>query len=155
MSNNTKITILLISTFVLIGVYIWIKSTIYVTYKPSYEIEDFYTLPDRKMSVNEYKNVKVTDDEMAKKYFNVFMSTVFSNPIESYGLLEDDYREENYPTYGMYLDYIKNITNDFTTWPLADSYKKENNNYTVIDENGYKYIFVIEAVMKYRVKFSL
>ena len=159
MSSSTKITVFIVSIFVLLGIYIWIKSTIKVNYVPAYEIDDFYTIPDRRMSVNEYKNVLVSDDEMAKKYFNVFISTMINNPEKSYGLLEDDYREENFPTYGKYLAYIKNITKDFTDWPLADSYKKESDGenmiYVVKDKQGYKYVFIIEAVMKYKVKFEM
>lgn len=159
MNNSAKIAIFIISLFVIIGIYIIGNSTIKSSYTPAYVLEDFYTIPDRKISINEYKNINISDDEMAKKYFNTFMNSVLESPEKTYNLIEDDYKEEYYPTYGKYLSYLKEITTDFTVLPLAERYKKDYDGkhpiYVVIDNYGNEYVFIVEAVMNYKVKFSL
>lgn len=158
MKSTTKIIIIISGLFVCISLYLRINSGIKQAYTPTYDIEDFYTIPDRQRLVNEYKNVTVSDKEMAKKYFNVFWSSVFENKEKSYDLLETDYKETNYPTYGNYLAYLKAITKDFSYYPKMSQYKKEVKDgtpmYIIIDENNNKYVFLIEAVMKYKIKFS-
>lgn len=158
MKNSTKMIIIIVSVFLFIGIYVLINSRINYVYNPTYNVDDFYTIPDRKMLINEYKNVTVRDDDMAKKYFNSFFGMVFDDTEKSYDLLEDDYKEEYYPTYGKYLAYIKTITSDFSKYPRMSKYKKNKSDkeisYVVLDENNNKYIFIVEAVMKYKIKFS-
>ena len=159
MSNNTKVVILIVSIFILVGIYILVNRTIKSNYNPAYDLEDFYTIPDRRLAVNEYKNVSVSNEDMVKKYFNIFISNIFDNKEASYDLLDEDYRELKYPTYGTYLNYLNRITNDFTETPIISQYRLDEENgkvlYIVLDSNNYEYVFIIEAVMKYRVRFNI
>ena len=158
MKNSTKIIIVILFAFILIGIYFFINSRIKVYYEPVYNIDDFYTIPSRKLSVNEYKIVEINDEEAARKYFNIFISEVFNSRDKSYNLLDDDYKENRFPTYGMYLSYLNTVTNDFSLLPKISSYSKDISGnytiYTVLDQNNYKYVFIVEAVMKYKVKFD-
>lgn len=158
MNNSTKVTIIFVSIFILIGVYLLINRTINSNYTPAYEKEDFYTIPDRKLAINEYKNVSISNEDMIKKYFNIFISNIFNNREASYNLLDNDYKESKYPTYGMYLNYLNTITDNFTSLPSMSKYRIDEENgkikYVVIDKKNYEYVFIIEAVMKYKVRFN-
>lgn len=158
MKSSTKIIIIISTAFILLGLYFWLSSNISNHYVTTYNIEDFYSIPDRRRQVNEYKNATVSDEEMAKKYFNAFILIIFENPQGSYNLIEEDYKEMKYPSYKSYESYLKTITKDFSVLPSVSKYKKDviNNKsaYVVLDSNENEYKFIIDGVMKYKVEFA-
>ena len=154
--NNLIVYIVLILIAVGIGIYVIISNSINSDYNPDYNLDNAYVMPSRKVDVNEYKVATVREDEMVSTYFNTFITLMLETPQKSFTYIDSDYKELKYNNdINKYVEHIKVLTNDYTYLPKIDVYKKEilgtNTIYNVLDTNGNKYIFSIEAVMKYRV----
>ena len=102
--------------------------------------------------INEYIPTFLTDNDMSKIYFNDFISTVISNPEESYLLLDEEYRNLKYPTYSSYYnEYASNVTIDKR---VKKYYKDSVGKYIIFgvyDESDNLYIFKTNGVMQYSV----
>lgn len=155
--NNRIVTICVIVVFVMIGVYVFISSNITKEHTPNYNLDDFYVLPKRKLGVNEYKPVQVSDEDMVKTYFNNYVICFLEDPDRAYSYLSAN-AKKIYPTISAFKAHLSAITQNFTTLPEIDRYEyvssKEAKVVKISDKSGYRYTFTIEAVMKYTVDFE-
>ncbi len=157
--NSTIIVIILVIISILVSSYLIISSRIDANYIPNYNLEDFYTFPSKKLGVNEYKVVNVNTEEMAKTYFNYYISLLIENIDLAYEYLSEDYKVETYPNKDFLKKRIAEITENYTEVPTFSSYNVENDKkkgivtYKIKDTNNRLYTFYVEAVMKYSVEF--
>lgn len=156
--NNVKLYVIVGVLFGMIAIYVIARYSIKSQYTPNYLLEDFYVMPERVLGVNEYSVSRVTNEDMAKTYFNLFASMMLFNTDKSYEYLNPTYRENNYPTLDSYRNKVALLTDNFTKQPQIDSYnyvEKDNvMRYIVVDKNGNRYRFDATAVMKYTVYFE-
>jgi len=158
MKKNTIITLCIIFVIIMTGCYLIINSRIKAQYEPNYLLEDFYVKPERKMNVNEYKVVKVEENEMVEIYFNTYISLLLENFSLAYAYLDEESQLEQFPNLDSFRNKVSHITNSFSITPKIDRYdlKTEDDKkiYTISDKNGNIYEFQVDAVMKYTVSFK-
>ncbi len=159
--NLTLVSFGIVAITIFIGAYIIISSRIDAKYTPNYNLDDFYPYPEKKLGVNEYQVVKVNEQEMIKTYFDSFAMSLFEDIDGAYAHLENDWGLDNYPNIRLFKEKVITLTNNFTYLPEFKAYThvtdKENPDlkiYKVKDKNDNIYIFTIEAVMKYTVRFE-
>lgn len=155
--NVNVVSIVIIIFFVLLGAYIIISNRIGDAFEPNYTLEDFYTIPRKEVGVNEYTPVLTTEEDMVKTYFNTYVSLLFESLSTAYSLL-DSSELEKFPNLETFKKYASDLTDDFKELPRIKDYKIETIDgkkiITIGDANFNRYIFTIEAVMKYTVKFE-
>jgi len=157
--NATIVSIVLIIIAALVGVYFIIYSRVKVEYIPNYNLDDTYVFPERIMNVNEYQPVRVTEKDMIKTYFNTYVTLYFEDIDRAYSFLDDN-EVKNYPTIDSFKTKVSLMTNNLTEMPSMKGYtiesdkKTGNQIYRVKDKNGNITVFIVEAVMKYRVMFE-
>ncbi len=157
--NVTLVSICIIIIIILLGLYLIISSRIKAMYTPNYNLDDFYPYPIKTLGVNEYQVVKVDDEEVIRDYFNSFIRLCLENTSEAYSLLDNDYAIEFYPTLNSFKEYVASITDNYTYMPVFSMYTYLSSNddtttYQIKDKNNNIYIFEVEAVMKYTVRFQ-
>ncbi len=159
--NITIVSFCIVAFVVFIGAYIIISSRIDAKYTPNYNLDDFYPYPEKKLGVNEYQVVKVSEQEIVKTYFDSFVMSFFEDIDGSYSNLENDYGLDNYPNIRLFKEKVITLTDNFTYLPEFKSFAhmtdEENPNlimYKVKDKKDNIYIFTVEAVMKYTVRFE-
>lgn len=102
--------------------------------------------------VNEYIPVYVTDEDMAKIYFNNYIYVMYSDINKGYNLLDEDYRNKRFGNIENYKNYIKSLNNlsyKIDSFYIDDS--GENKIYGVYDTNGNIFIFKTNGIMQYTV----
>lgn len=159
--NITIVSLCIVATVILIGAYIIISSRIDAKYTPNYNLDDFYPYPEKKLGVNEYQVVSVDEQEMVKTYFDTYVMSFFEDIDDAYAHLDNDYSLEAFPNIRLFKEKIITITDNFTYLPVFKSYTpiidEENPDLTIYkikDKKDNVYIFTIEAVMKYTVRFE-
>lgn len=117
----------------------------------SKEFEEYEFIP-RTYGVNEYTNVNITSEEMAKIYFNNYKIMIARDINSAYLKLDEEYRKEKLSNIDLFKARINkyNIVNAH-----AKKYDIINKNdyviYVVYDENDNYYAFKTNGVMQYTV----
>ena len=102
--------------------------------------------------VNEFIPTYVSDEDMARIYFNDYIYKTHINIEEAYNLLDQEYKNkkfgnlENYKNY-LYNSYLEN-------YKFSKYYKLEKNGYIIFgvyDSNENLYIFKTQGVLQYKV----
>ncbi|MDO4963250.1 MAG: hypothetical protein Q4E75_04045 [bacterium] len=143
-NKNFKTLIILAIILVLIGISYFILNKIID--KPQDNLEYL-----KDYDVNEYIATYISDEKMAKIYFNEFIYYINNNLQLSYEKLNDEYKNIKFPTYDSYLVYINNlnISNNMKKY-----YKKEIDGYIIFgvyDYNDNFYAFKTKGVKQYSV----
>lgn len=102
--------------------------------------------------VNEYIPVYVSDEDMAKIYFNDYIHIMYSDINKAYNLLDEDYRNKKFGNIDNYKSYIKSLDNlsyKVDSFYIDDSHKYKI--YGVYDTNGNIFIFKTNGIMQYSV----
>lgn len=102
--------------------------------------------------VNEYIPVYVSDEDMAKIYFNDYIYTMYSDIEKAYNLLDENYRNKKFGNVENYRNYIKTLNN--LSYKVDSFYiddRSKNKVYGVYDTNGNIFIFKTNGVMQYSV----
>lgn len=140
-----------LKTFVALAIILTLVGASYFILKKITENqgEDIDYLKD--YEVNEYIATYISDEKMAKIYFNEFMYYINNDLKTSYEKLNDEYKSIKFPTYESYELYINNlnISNNMKKY-----YKKEIGGYIIFgvyDENDNFYAFKTRGVKKYSV----
>lgn len=158
MKKNTIMAIILILIAISIGAYFIISSRLDAKYVPNYMLEDFYKKPYKKVGVNEYTVVNVSDRDMVDTYFRTYTNMFFEDLGMAYQKLDSKFREKKYPTLNSFSSFVSSLTSDFLAIPKIKSYDIDTENgktiYSIRDTRGNIYKFTIEAVMKYTVSFE-
>lgn len=101
--------------------------------------------------VNEYIPVYVSDEDMAKIYFNDYIYIMYSDVEKAYNLLDESYRNKKFGSLDNYKIYIKNLSSSHKvdSFYIDDIHK--NKIYGVYDTSGNIFIFKTNGVMQYTV----
>ena len=104
---------------------------------------------------NQYKPIKITDEDMANKYLNDFKNTVLSNKDEAYKLLNKDYRETKFQNIEEFYTYINNLQSMSFYSLKVDKYEiKTINNkkiFYILGSDGNMYYIKENHIMDYEV----
>ncbi len=99
---------------------------------------------------NEYISTYISDEDMARRYLNDFMYTVYHDLSASYNLLNEEYRDAKFKSINEYSNYIKSLN-----YPTMDKYyKKDANGYIIFGiytKDGHYFGFKTKGVMQYSV----
>lgn len=153
--NLTVVSIILVLIAVLTGVYFVLSSRIKVNYTPNYALKDG-RVPKEKQEINEYKVFNVTLEDMARTYFNSYITLMFEDINEAYNILEDT-TQDLYPNVESFKQKANLLTDNFTHYPVFKAYKTETDKdeevdiYKVKDSNNNIYTFKVKSVMNYKV----
>ena len=145
--------VILISVFVVLLLAILIRNYLASKsiYKDSTLNEKIYDMVPKTYEVNEYSNMLISDDDMARIYLNDYLKNVNKDMRASYYLLDEEYRNERFNGVNDYVNYINNLR----IYNLVEKYyKKETKDYIiygVYDANGNFYAFKTNGVMQYKV----
>lgn len=134
--------------FFLIREYIASK-TIYTDSSLSNEL---YEMIPKTYDINEYTNIIISDEDMARIYLNDFINSVGYNAQASYYLLDEEYRNMRFGNIDNYISYISNF--NYSNYDVSSYYKKEIDGYTIFgvyDQNGNFFAFKTSGVMQYSV----
>ena len=71
--------------------------------------------------VNEYIPVYISDEAMARIYFNEYINMMFSDINKAYNLLDSDYRNAKFGSIDNFILYVDSIRNN--TFTLSKYYK--------------------------------
>lgn len=113
--------------------------------------ETYESIP-KKIGVNEYTNINMSKDTLVKMYFDDFKGYALGDINKSYLSLDDDYRQNRFPTIETYKKYIENLN-----LPTAKASKFNIINgddytiYIVYDNNDNYYAFKVTGVLEYKV----
>ena len=120
------------------------------------KLEDDETeIPNNGNNTFEYE--AVSDEEMCRKYLEDFRQKELNNPEEAYSMLDEEYRNERFPTFEDYQEYLNNcremiqysvlsqydveIYEDYTEYILVDNY---NNSYTIRTTGIWEYTILLD-----------
>ena len=115
---------------------------------------DTYEIIPKTYGVNEYSNIIISDEDMARIYLNDYVINVSSDIRKSYDLLDEEYRNKKFGSVDNYISYLSNM-NFYNS--VDKYYKIEKGDYTVYgvyDMNGNLFIFKASGVMQYKVYFD-
>ena len=114
MNNNIKISIIIVSLFLLIGGYLFLTNHLEKKYASGEKLEDYYIFPEKKENINTYVNFRISESELANIYFNNFMNKSLINLQEAYQLLEN---KNSFPDLNTFKNYINSVTKTSTIIP--------------------------------------
>lgn len=142
-----KITIVVLIILILLASLFLINN---FTAKKNEGFKDASEIPEipKKYLSNEYFNLNISNQELSLIYFNDYVSILSTNLPLAYSLLDEDYRNNKFPTYNSFVEYINNF---YITISTMNEYRVVNNKYYVYDKNNNEFIFVTNGVMNYKV----
>lgn len=150
-----KIYIIIIISLIVVGTIILIlhlSSNRVITYVEDDEDINFL----KNYQVNEFIPVYITEDQMARIYFNDYINKMLYNKSEAYELLADDVKRNTYPTLQDYTEAVRSLEERASGFVFANysvETKDTNKIYYIQDNNNNSYVFDVTAVMVYSVRF--
>ena len=99
---------------------------------------------------NKYKYSILTEEEIAKQYFNNYIQKAMYYPQEAYNALDEEYKTKKFPTFSEFQSYLTNfqakglkqyLVKDYLTYKV----------YICIDDYENYYAFKVTAAMQYSV----
>lgn len=102
--------------------------------------------------VNEYINMYISDEDMARIYLNDYIWNMQYDVENAYELLDDEYKQKKFGNIENYKNYVKNL--QYKTYTLSKYYKRELNDiiiFGVYDTHDNLFIFKTNGVMQYKV----
>ena len=150
-----KYVLIIILVLVFVGLLSYILIRNYLASKSRYIesglSETTYEMVPKKYEVNEYTNISISDDDMARIYLQDYLSKVGTDISGSYYLLDEEYRNTKFGNVNNYINYL----NGLQFYNTVDSYYKKKSKgyviYGVYDMNGNQFIFKTNGVMQYSV----
>ena len=110
----------------------------------------------RNYKVNEYIPVYVNDEEMAKKYFNIYRNIINKDANKAFNLVDEEYRKNKFnDDIEEFKNYIRSL--NINRVNVKKYYKKTDSEYEVFgvyDTNENLYIFKTKGVMQFKVEFN-
>lgn len=108
-----------------------------------------------KNSNNGFQYNRVTDEEMAKKYFYDFKNKLYNKSEYIYEKLDENYRNQRFKNMENYLQYLENNREEFSKINITKFLKNEKEDYEEYickDQFDNIYIFKVNAVMDYKIQ---
>lgn len=137
---------------IIFGVILIIFTGLYLIINGMLNKEDNEEVFLKNYKVNEYIPAYVSDEDMAKIYFNDYIYVMHSDVDKAYNLLDENYRNKKFGSVENYKNYIKTLNN--LSYKVDSFYidnRDKNKVYGVYDTNGNIFIFKTNGVMQYSV----
>lgn len=144
-SSIKKIILIIVLMSLFTGAYLLLR---YFTNNDSLEYENYL----KNYEVNEYITTYVNDEDMANRYLNDYIHTMYFDIEASYNLLDEEYRTKKFGSFENYQNYVYSL--NYTTYKMERYYKTSKDGYLIFgvyDNNGNFYAFKTNGVMQYSV----
>lgn len=99
---------------------------------------------------NKYKYSILTEEEIAKQYFNNYIQKAMYYPQEAYNALDEEYKTKKFPTFSEFQSYLTNFQAKGLKQYLVKDYPTYKV-YICIDDYENYYAFKVTAAMQYSV----
>lgn len=114
-----------------------------------------YEMHDKVYGVNEYSNVVITEQRMAEIYLTNYLYILRTDLNKAYKLIDKQYIKDNNFDYNKFVEYVKTLNISNTKVLRYNVYLDDNKKYySIISTSESKFIFQVDGVMTYTVKFS-
>lgn len=113
------------------------------------EVEEDYL---KNYGVNEFIPTYVSDEDMARIYFNEYIYKTHINIEDAYNLLDEEYRNKKFGNIENYRNYLYNSYSE--NYKFSKYYKREKGGYIIFgvyDSNNNLYVFKTKGVLQYKV----
>lgn len=103
---------------------------------------------------NSFEYVAVSGEEMCKKYLEDFKLKELSNPQEAYSMLDEEYKQQKFPTFESFQEYINNNKEKIQSAELAKyevNRKDDYTEYTLVDTNNNSYTVKTTGIWDYTI----
>lgn len=147
MKNKYNLIIGIIITFLVVGSVV----TIYLFYNSHNPTPEFDYL--KSYEDNEYMPVYISEERMAKLYYNDYKYYLNNDLDEAYDLINEDYRNERFGSFNDFKVFVETLrTSSLDSYSVVD--KKEKRLFYIRLEDGNEIIFATSGVMKYEIYFD-
>lgn len=116
------------------------------------EIEVYDIEPN---AYNHYDYIAVTDKMMASAYLEDYASIIMQDKEKSYDMIEENYKQEKFPTLESYQTYLANNQKNYEELELEEYYTNSNGDnmtYACKDQYGNMYVFTETNILEYTVQ---
>ena len=123
----------------------------------NYEDIDQIKLEDDETEIsnnNSFEYVAVSGEEMCKKYLEDFKLKELTNPQEAYSMLDEEYKQQNFPTFESFQEYINNNKEKIQSAELLQydvNRKADYTEYTLVDNNNDSYTVKTTGIWDYTI----
>lgn len=117
----------------------------------SFDIEEFSEI-ENENNANIFEYESITDEEYIEDIFNQYRQNLIYNRSLAYEQLESEYKEERFPSYEVFEEYVKENSRRNVLMKLEKYHKnvyKEYTQYVCVDVTGKYYIFNVTHVAEY------
>ena len=104
---------------------------------------------------NKFKYITMSDKDICQIYFEQFSKLELENPKESYMLIDEEYKNERFPTfeeYQIYLNEYRNIKENAVLAKYLVNHYDEYTEYVLVDTYNNSYTIKEKSVMNYSIK---
>ena len=102
--------------------------------------------------VNEYIPAYISDEAMARIYFNDYLNIMFTEREKAFYLLDEEYRTKRFGSYEVFNTYVESLKYEANS--MTKYYKTDKSGYVIFgvyDDQDNLYIFKTKGVMQYSV----
>lgn len=103
---------------------------------------------------NNFEYTTVTSEEMCRIYFDDFRNIELTDPEKAYSMLNEEYRNERFPRYEDYIEYLDGCREIIQTASLTSYYVEiidDYTEYTFVDNYGMTYTVRAQGVLDYNI----
>ena len=104
--------------------------------------------------LNKLQYSHVSEQDIARSYFNHYKKIVKEEPEKAYDYLETNYKNKKFGDIDSFNDYLDNLKNKISNIVLKAykvQYEDDYTRYVCLDNNNHYYIFNVDAVYHYSV----
>ena len=104
---------------------------------------------------NTFKYITISEEEICRMYFKHFTELELKDTQKAYSFLDNDYKEERFPTFNEYQEYVQECKDRIENSVLAKysvDYNKDDIQYVLVDNYNNSYLVKATSVMNYTIK---
>lgn len=104
---------------------------------------------------NEFNYINMSEEQICREYYDRFSKLELENTQEAYELLDNEYKNERFPTLNEYKEYVnenKDIIENGVLSKYSVDYKDDYTEYVLVDIYDNTYTLQATSVMKYTIK---
>jgi len=109
----------------------------------------------RNYGINEIIPITITNEQMARMYLADYINLIINNPQQAYGLLEEEYRLREFPSFESFIEHIDSISNQRFYGANLQKYEVRLQGgyriFNVVDVAGNNFVFREISIMNYEV----
>ena len=148
--KKNKFIVILTIIFIILLAFYFIRNYISNKNYRNNQLLDYEMVP-KTYGVNEYSNIVLSDEDMAKVYLNDFINMLYNDIDKAYYLVNEDYRNAKFTSIDDFKNYVYSLHYSFN---IENYYVKKLDEYTIYgveDDVGNNFVFKSNGVMQYSV----